>query len=278
MRFPTAATRWRSLHPVGYSPSLRVRPWSVPVLTGLAALLLLELVSQGEVVPRRYVPPPSMIIEALYKEAQGAAFWAAVEATLKGWGVGLGLAAVVAIPLGMVIGGSPSIYTAVRAPIDFLRAIPGLAWLPLLVLVIGVGFPMKVYLVTIAASWPLLFQALYGVQDVDPGARDMARVYGLGPVAQFFRVVLPSVAPYAATGFRISAVVALNVSIGIELIVGAQGIGEAIAKAQYGNRVPALYAYVAAAGALGLLINVAFRRFERRVLRWHPSEREGTSA
>lgn len=277
MRVAAAAAQG-GLRSIGRGASGVVRRWSAPVFSGLAVLALLELVSRGEVLPRRYVPPTSTIVEALYQEVQGVAFWGAVGDTLEGWALGLGLAVAAAIPLGMVIGGSRWIYLALRAPIDFLRAIPGLAWLPLLVLVIGIGFELKLYLITVGAFWPLLFQALYGVQDVDPAARDMARAYGLGRFAQFFRVVLPSATPYVATGLRISAIVALNVSVGVELIIGAQGIGDAIAKAQYGNRVPATYAYVAAAGTLGLLINIAFRRLERRVLHWHPSEREEVSA
>ena len=81
--------------------------------------------------------------------------------------------------------------------------------------------------------------------------------------------------PYIATGIRLSATIALVVGIGVELVVGgATGIGTAIAQAQAFGLTTILWAYVVFAGFLGLMINIGFRRFERRFLRWHASQRD----
>lgn len=240
-------------------------------------VLLWELLSRADtaVLPRQDVPPPSTIVKALYEEAQRAAYWGAVGQTLKGIAIGLGIALLTAVPLGIVIGSSRPLFRSVRALIELLRPIPSLTLLPLAILVVGLGFQLKLFFVVLAAFWPLLIQTLYGVQDVDPVARDMARAYGLGPLASFIRITLPSAMPFIATGLRIAAVIALNVGIGIELLVGTtHGIGEQLYHTQTAGRIPAMYAYVVTAAILGLLLNVGLRRIERRVLHWHPSQRE----
>ena len=141
-------------------------------------------------------------------------------------------------------------------------------------LAVGLGFSLVLYLVIIGSVWPLLVQALYGAQDVDSVARDMAAAYRVGHIRRFFRLTLPSATPYIVTGLRISATLALNVAVGVELIVGSQGLGEQINSEQLANHIPSMYAYIATAGILGVLINLGFRRVERSVLIWHPSQRE----
>jgi ABC-type nitrate/sulfonate/bicarbonate transport system permease component len=156
-----------------------------------------------------------------------------------------------------------------------LRAIPGITLLPLLVLVLGIQFDLKLTLVGIACFWPLLVQTIYGVQDVDPVAKDMARAYGIGRTRTFFEVILPSTVPYIVTGLRLSAIIALNVAIGAELLVGGTGgIGDRMGKLSLVGAVPQMFVYVVAAAILGLLIRFGLGAAEKRVLHWHPSQRE----
>jgi ABC-type nitrate/sulfonate/bicarbonate transport system permease component len=261
----------------GWSAARTLRRTALPVLTGLALLVAWELISRANTLylPRSAVPPPTDIVRALYHEAQTALYWESVRDTLEAWAYGLALTSVAAIPLGIVIGSSRLLFISTRAVIEFLRPIPGLTLLPLLVLVIGIGFNLKLSLVVIGAFWPLLIQSLYGVQDVDPVARDMARAYGLRRPLIFLRVVLPSSLPYVVTGFRLAAILALNITIGVELLVGSTtGIGEQMNTLQLANRVPEMYAYVVSAAVIGLVINALVRVGERRVLHWHASQRQ----
>ena len=255
----------------------RIRRWALPLLTGLALLAIWELISRANTIylPRRDVPAPTDIAVALYHQASGHTYWVAIVATLKGWAYGLVAAAVLAIPLGIVIGSSKLLFVSTRMVIEFLRPIPGLTLLPLLVLVIGIGFNLKWSLVVFGAFWPLLIQALYGVQDVDPVTRDMARAYGLGRTRIFLRIVVPSALPYIVTGIRLAAILALNITIGVELLVGnTKGMGNEMNLLQLANRVPEMYAYVVSAAILGLVINAAVRVLERRMLHWHASQRQ----
>ena len=199
-------------------------------------------------------------------------FWSAVGSTLQGWVIGLGLAALIAIPAGIVIGSSRLLYRSLRAVIEFLRPIPSVALIPLAVLIYGTGLESKVFLAAFASFWPLLIQTIYGVQDVDPVATDTARAFGLGRFAQMWRVTVPSAVPYIATGIRISSAVALILAVTAELVIGSAGLGREINTASSGGNVELMYALIIATGLLGWALNLAAQAVEKRVLHWHPSQ------
>jgi ABC-type nitrate/sulfonate/bicarbonate transport system permease component len=123
-----------------------------------------------------------------------------------------------------------------------------------------------------------LVQILYGVQDVDPVARETARSYRFSHLTQVRTVTWPTTLPYALTGLRLAATVALILTITGELIIGTPGLGKLIALAQTSGAVASMYALVIVTGLLGVAVNILARRLERRALRWHPSIRRETSA
>jgi ABC-type nitrate/sulfonate/bicarbonate transport system permease component len=237
----------------------------------VVVLAVSELLTRA--IGSTYFPPVSEMLAALFDEAGTSGFWSAVGNTLQGWVLGLGLAALIAIPAGIVIGSSRLLYRSLRAVIEFLRPIPSVALIPLAVLIYGSGLESKVFLATFAATWPLLMQTLYGVQDVDPVATDTARSFGFGRASRLVRVTLPSAVPYIATGVRISAAVALILCVTAELVIGAAGLGREINLARQGGAVDLMYALIIATGLLGWALNAVFAHGERRVLHWHPSTR-----
>jgi ABC-type nitrate/sulfonate/bicarbonate transport system permease component len=133
--------------------------------------------------------------------------------------------------------------------------------------------PSAVFLAAFAAFWPLLIQTYYGMHDVDPVTVDTARSFGLGRLARLRRVELPSAVGFIATGLRISLTVALILVVTAQLVIGVPGLGKDISIAQAGGDVPATYALVIATGILGWILNTAASAGERRLLRWHPSQR-----
>jgi ABC-type nitrate/sulfonate/bicarbonate transport system permease component len=223
------------------------------------------------------IPAPGAIVSSLASDMQTSRLWDGVLDSVGAWAIGLGIVVVVGVPVGVLLGSSRVLYAATRHTVEFLRMIPSIAALPLLVFVYGVGFQLTVVLVVLTALWPLLLQSMYGVHDVDPVARDTARVYGLGRVRVFSRVTMPSVAPYVATGLRLSGTIALVVAIATSLVVGGSGLGALIASASNSGQNPLMYGRILLAGILGLILTGALIAAERRVLHWHPSQRETSS-
>lgn len=251
----------------------RIPDRALPWLSVLGVLALFELLPRIGVLPSDHFPPISETLSTLFDQLGESRFWEAVGNTLEGWALGLGIAAGLAIPIGIVIGSSRLLYRATRGVIEFLRPIPSVALIPLAILIYGTGLQSKVFLAAFASFWQVLVATLYGVQDVDPVATDTARSFGFSRPQRLLRVTLPSAVPYIATGIRIASAVSLILTVTAELVIGAAGLGRSINLARSGGNEELMYALILATGVLGLVLNAVFQRVERRVLHWHPSQR-----
>jgi ABC-type nitrate/sulfonate/bicarbonate transport system permease component len=245
-----------------------------PLLAIAGALGLWELLTRTGALNPDHVPPMTDTVAELVSLLGESSFWSAVGSTLQGWALGLGIAAALAIPLGILIGSSATAYRAVRFVVEFLRPIPSVALVPLAVLIYGVGLESKVFLAAFASFWPLFVQTLYGVRDVDPVATDTAKSFGLNGLQRLVRVKLPSAVPYIATGLRISSAVALILAVTAEIVIGSAGLGREINIARQGGAIELMYALIITTGLLGWALNIVTTRAERRVLHWHPSHRQ----
>ena len=271
-----AATTVREVRTPRRRASLRSSRLVEVVLTLVsvaAALALWELVSRAGLIDERDLPPMTAAVGELWSMMQTHAFWAAFLQTVRGWALGLLIATVLAVPLGILLGSSDTAARAFRVPIEFLRPIPSAALIPLLFLTLGISLRSEVFLAAFGAFWPLLVQTMYGVRDVDPVAIDTARSFGLGRLERLYRITLPSSVPYIATGLRISSTVSLILAFTAELFMGTPGLGQLENYAQSYGLNNELYAIAIATGFLGIAIHVAFSALERRALRWHPSQR-----
>lgn len=248
-----------------------------PALVVVCVLALWETLSRTGVVFERALPPPTRVADALVDDVQTAYLWDSVWLTAKAWALGMGIVVLVAIPLGILLGLSRLAMRYTLLTLEFLRAIPSIAALPILMLLYGIGFKLTVVLVILGSIWPLLIQSAYGAQDVDPVARDTARVYGVGKFRRLRLVVLPTAAPYIGTGLRLSGVIAMILAVAATLIVGGGGLGTAIAQAEQSGQTALMFDRIFVAGVLGLVVTITLSALERRLLRWHPSMREAAA-
>jgi ABC-type nitrate/sulfonate/bicarbonate transport system permease component len=248
--------------------------WVAPLVAVAVVLGLWQLVVGVGLISENNIPTMTATVGQLFSELGESTFWSAVWHTLEGWALGLGIAIVLGVPIGVLVGSSRWVFRALRVPIEFLRPIPSVALIPLAVLIYGTGLESKVFLSAFASFWPMLIQTMYGVQDVDPVATDTARSFGLGRMARLWRITLPSAVPYIATGVRISSAVSLILVVTAELVIGSAGLGREINTARSGGNLEVMYALILTTGLLGWLLNVLASAAERRVLRWHPSQRE----
>jgi ABC-type nitrate/sulfonate/bicarbonate transport system permease component len=249
----------------------------LPVLSVAAALALWELVSRTNTISQKDLPAMSTTFRALWTLLGTQHFWSAFLHTVRGWALGLGVAIVLAIPIGIALGSSRLAARAFRVPIEFLRPIPSAVLIPLLFLTLGTNLKSEVFLAAFGAFWPLLVQTMYGVSDVDPLALDTGRSFRLGRFELLWRITLPSAVPYIATGIRISSTVALILAFTAELFMGIPGLGRELNIAQSFGLNDQVYALALAVGFLGLAVHLTMTALERRLLRWHPSQRRSTT-
>lgn len=245
-------------------------------IVGLA--IILEVISRAGIVNPAFLPPFSTVLGKAVTLWGDPIFRADVFATLLTYLCGMLIAAVIAIPLGVVLGLSRPAYRATRAIVELMRPIPPVSLIPLVLLVLGAGMEMKLVIVVFAAVWPIMFNTLYGVNDVDPLAKEMARSFGVNRFGVIRRIIVPSAAPFVMTGIRIASSIALIVVITVELIAGgADGLGAFISRERaYGDAESylAVLAATITAGILGLVINLAIGWLERRYFGWESTTRE----
>ncbi|MGH3252457.1 MAG: ABC transporter permease [Trebonia sp.] len=240
-----------------------------------AALGLWQGLSAAGVIRGDEFPSMSQTAAALWDQATQSTLWSAVWATLEGWALGLVIGAGAALLIGTLIGMNGFAYRSVIGVIEFFKAIPVIAILPIGLVLWGATLTMKFALVAFAVFWPLVIQVCYGVRSLDPVAADTTTVLQVRGPRKFLTVILPSAAPFIATGLRVAVAVALIVDVIAELIGGGSGIGERILLAENAgpSAYPDMYAYIVVAGVLGVLLAGAFSVAERYALHWHESQR-----
>lgn len=251
----------------------RLQPVVLGLLGILTFLAVWQLASTVGWVNGKYVPPPTEVFAALGRLALDLHYWRTIGNTLITWGLGLGIAGVLALVLGTVVGLVPFLRRVTRSTVEFLRPIPSVAIIPLAILMFGVDRESSLVIVVFATFWQIFIQVLYGVADVDPVARDTQRSFGISAPDRFVHLVLPTALPYLMTGIRLGATVALILTVTGELIIGVDGIGRLLVQRATAADYAGVYALVVTAGILALLINLVVRLVERRVLAWHQSVR-----
>jgi NitT/TauT family transport system permease protein len=242
----------------------------------VGALLVGELLSRTFVPAGVDLPPVSTVLARGAGLLGNTDFLKDVGSTLTAWAGGLLLAIALAVPAGVALGSLPFLGTASRAVVELLRPIPSVALIPLAIIIFSSTTNVRIALVTYAATWPILINTLYAMRDVDPLAKETLRGFGFGPLSVLWRVTLPSAAPFVATGVRVSAGIGLVVVISAELFSGGgTGIGQYLLVTQSaGGHSDLLLAGAVWAGVVGLAINAALVRTERRVFNWHAARLE----
>src|ERR1700733_6158917 len=183
-------------------------------------------------------------------------------------------AAILAIPLGLVIGWYSRAEMALNPLIQIFRPISPLAWIPIAILWFGVGDLAAVFLIFLSCFFPLLLTAINAVQRIPAVYVNAGRNFGLTPAELVRRILYPAVLPQLITGLRITLGVAWLVVVAAEMIAVNSGLGFLIVDARNaGNRYDLVVAGMVVIGIIGLLLDMGMRSLERvKSFRWSYSE------
>jgi ABC-type nitrate/sulfonate/bicarbonate transport system permease component len=214
-------------------------------------------------------PPVTTILAAWIENTIDGTLIIHIFATLWRQMLGYGLAVTFGITIGLAMGYYRVLYNLFEPLVEVLRPIPGPAYLPILVLFVGIGHEMKVVLVMVASFFPILLNTYSGVRSIDPVQFDTARTLGLSTLQTFRELVLPAAMPQILTGMRISLAISLILAILAEMIVSTDGLGYFTLLAQRAFKIPDMYAGIFTLALLGYVLNRLFLLFEAHVIRWH---------
>lgn len=243
-----------------------------PIALGAALAALWQLACTVEWLPAS-ISSPEEIVRYLWTVLRTSAAWETIGETMYSWAISFAITVVIGTSIGLLAGLSDIGRRMVGGLVEFCRPIPSIVFFPLVVLTFGTERKGIVLLVVLSAVWPVLIQTAAGVHDLDPVLWDVSRAYGIRWHQRLRRIVIPSAVPFVVTGVRIAATLALVVVITAELLGSGRGIGTELAAANQTGYYVQLYGFSCVAAGLGLAIDVVIGRIERRVLRWHPSQR-----
>jgi NitT/TauT family transport system permease protein len=225
------------------------------------------------------VPPPSDVALELYDLAFGGIFDDAYSQTphvhliasmSRVYG-GFALALAVALPLGLMIGRIPLVRQLLDPTFQLLRPIPVTAWLPLAMIMFGLGPRSAFFLVFLGAFYPILINTIFGVRSVDPRLFEAASMLGCQGSAQFFKVVLPASLPAIFTGLRLGLGFAWVVIVVGEMTGVPTGLGAIIMEARQLSRTEIVICGMVVIGIAGFITDRLVLALGRRLLRWSPN-------
>jgi nitrate/nitrite transport system permease protein len=179
--------------------------------------------------------------------------------------LGFGLACLVAIPLGFVIGMSPLLRRALDPFIQVLKPISPLAWMPLALYTIKDSSASGIFVIFICSVWPMLVNTAFGIASVKKDWLNVAATLEVSPMRKAFRVVLPAAAPTILTGMRISMGIAWLVIVAAEMLVGGTGIGYFVWNEWNNLSLSNVIFAVLVIGVVGMLLDLALGRLQKAV-------------
>ena len=234
----------------------------------LAFLLLWEAIARSGWFSSILLPPPSLVAMTGFKLLTGGELLGHIWTSLGRVLLGFGIAAVIAIPLGIVAGSSPLLFNVVDPIIELFRPIPVLALLPLAILWFGMGESSKIFIITYAAFFPIFINTVAGVRYSDPVLIQVASTLGATRSQIFYRVVLMCALPSLAVGIRLGVGFAFLALVAAELIASTRGLGYLIMDSRLTFQTDRGMVGIVSLGVLGFIINDILVRLERWALAW----------
>ncbi|SFN60379.1 ABC transporter permease [Mycetocola miduiensis] len=191
--------------------------------------------------------------------------------------LGFAISVVLAISLGVAIGLSRKFADYVDPIIQFLRAVPPPALIPIFLVLFGTGDEMRVLLIAFGTAWPILLNTIDGVRSIEELKYETATVFRISFVSRLKRIVLPGAAPKILAGVRTSLSLGLILMVISEMVAASSGIGFSIVQAQRGFGFPDMWAGIVLLGIIGFLLNTLLTVIERRILAWQRSSGRETA-
>lgn len=248
--------------------ALHWRHWAPGTAAVALTLSAWELLGRTGVFNPALLPAPSVILATLADIVRTESLVQPLLQTLGLMAAGYAIACCLGIVLGVAMGRSDAVHRLMEPLVELVRPIPKPALIPPLFLFLGIGLETMLFIVALAAFFPVLINTLQGVRGVDPVLLNTARTLRLSRLAVVFKVVLPAALPMVATGMRVSLGLALTLVVVAEMLAGENGVGFLILDMQRAFQIQRMYAWLVVLAVLGLLLNAAFEWAENRALPW----------
>jgi NitT/TauT family transport system permease protein len=246
-------------------PWRRALGYLLSLVLGLAAYYLATVLN-------RNVPSYSSLFHT-FNQLAGSTLWADIRASLIRVGAGFGIAAVAGTVAGCLMGWYSPLRILFEPWVQFIRMVPTLAFIPLVIVFLGIGETPKILVIALAAFLAITVSVMVGVQNVDRIYVRAARTLGASTGVLFRRVILPATLPYILVGFRLGLANAWTTVVAAELIAASSGLGYLIEQSSSYNETPQIVIAIIFIGLIGLVMDQIMHHLERRFGSWQERAR-----
>ncbi len=239
---------------------------------GVVVVLLLIWSLLAKIMPQGLFASPLETLQAAKVMLAEGRLYKAVAASLQVYLLGFGLAAVAGIAVGLLMGQVPFIGKTIDIFVNALAATPRVAFVPLIIVMLGLGLQAKLFIVFLGAVMPIILNTYAGVRAADRDLIEMARATGASQSRIFTHVILPGSTPFLLTGLRIGATIGLINTVVAELYTAVSGLGGLLAIYGGSFRMAEYFVVVLTLSLIGVIVTEALRSLETRLTRWRLAE------
>lgn len=250
-------------------PFRRLGRWLLSRASIFLFLAVWELLPHLGGLFKTFVAPPSVVLQVLWTTLRSGELLQHTGISAFRALAGFSAAAVVAVPLGFLLGGRFHSFERVASPVlAFLGQVNPFSLFPLFMLLFGIGELSKAAVVFWICLWPLLFHTTTGVKQIDPLLLRAGRTLGAGPLRLFLRVIIPAAAPGIFAGLRLAAGTAFFMLVAAEMIGATAGLGWLVWNSEINFQIARLFTATVVISVLGLGLDALLGALERRWVGW----------
>ncbi|HKT20719.1 MAG TPA: ABC transporter permease subunit [Stellaceae bacterium] len=236
-------------------------------LTIVAVLVLWEIAVRGGIITFEYLPAPSAILVASWTLLRSGELAMQTLHTIGAVILGWVIASALGLALGLALGYSRTVRGWVEASLELLRPLPGIAFLPVALLIFNFSLETELAVMIYASVWPVLINTMGGIMNVAARLHDVARTLRLTPARTVTRLLIPAAAPSIIVGCRLGLGTALVMAIIAEMLGNPHGLGYAVVSELQAMQPERMFVYVLAIGFLALALNAALVAASHLMLR-----------
>jgi ABC-type nitrate/sulfonate/bicarbonate transport system permease component len=239
---------------------------SLGILVLVAIAGIWEGLVRFSIADVQFLPAPSEIVAAAQDEIFGGELVERLIHTVGVAALGWGIASVVGVGLGLLLGLSPTAYRYSMTSFEVTRAIPPITFVPAALLIFGFSFKMELVLVIYGGIWPVLVNTVGGVRSVAPELRDVGTMLRLSTPETIRKIVLPGALPSVVIGLRLGLSLCLVLAVVAEMVGNPAGLGNGLIRARQALQPAHMFVYVITAGLVGVALNAGLRATARALL------------
>ncbi len=245
------------------------------IFSVVSVVLLWHYLSANNLISPLFLPPPERLVETFVEMALSGELFLDIGMSTVRILIGFIVAFLVAVPLGLLAGSNDIIRNLLKPWVQLLQPIPGVAWVPFAFLLFGLSNSAAVFIIGIAAFFPVFINVMTGVQTLDRDLINVAKTLGANKLQMITKVILPGVVPDLIAGSRVGIGLAWRAVVAAEMIGLPQGIGSVLIDAENTAQTDVMVVCMITLSVLMMIFEkMIFESLEKRVERWKGIDEE----